>query len=185
MNYCSRCGQAVTLHTPDGDSRARYVCSSCGMIHYANPLNVVGTISIWQGKVLMSRRAITPRYGWWTLPAGFLEEGETTREGAARETFEETGVHVTVGELFAIAEVRQINHVYLIFIAELQDTHVAPGSESLEVRLFDESEIPWDIIAFPAIAGTLRSYFDDRAIGKIRDRTFRVHMFEMDASVVD
>lgn len=163
--------------------RARYVCNHCGKIHYTNPRNVVGTIPVWRGKILLCRRGINPGYGQWTLPAGFLEEGETTREGALRETLEEAGVQVSVDELFAIIEVRQIHHVYLFFIAEMAGPDSVCGSESLEVRLFSESEIPWESIAFPAISDTLRRFFQDRSKGKIKRRSFRVHITEIDASL--
>lgn len=182
MKFCSSCGNTVVLTTPEGNTRARYVCSRCGVIHYANPLNVVGTISHWHGRILLCRRAIEPGYGLWTLPAGFLEKGETMREGAARETLEEAGARVSVGELYAIAELRQIDHAYLFFLADMVESLTACGSESPEVRLFEESEIPWESFAFTAITITLRKFFDDRSSGKIRAKTFRVRMFELGPS---
>lgn len=183
MKFCSSCGHTVALKIPDGDSRVRHVCSECGTIHYTNPRNVVGTIPSWRDRILMCRRAIEPGYGLWTLPSGFLEEGETTREGAARETLEEAGALVSVGELYAIAEVRQIHHVYLFFIAEMHGPDIARGSESLEVRLFEEGEIPWETIAFPAVTQTLLSFVQDRSSSRIRSQNFRVHMMEIDGSL--
>lgn len=183
MKFCSSCGHTVMLKIPDGDSRARHVCNHCGTVHYTNPRNVVGTIPTWHDRILMCRRAIEPGYGLWTLPSGFLEEGETTREGAARETLEEAGALVSVGELYAIAEVRQIHHVYLFFIAGMRGPEIARGSESLEVRLFEEGDIPWEAIAFPAVTQTLRRFVQDRSSGRIRSQNFRVHMMEIDGSL--
>jgi ADP-ribose pyrophosphatase YjhB (NUDIX family) len=170
MNFCSHCGSAVVLKTPDGDSRLRFVCESCRTVHYQNPKVVCGCLPVWEDRVLMCRRAIEPRRGFWTLPAGFMENGETTPEAAARETAEEAAARVTIGELYALFNIRHINQVYLMFRADLHDGIYGVGEESLECRLFTEEEIPWDEIAFPTIKRTLRYYFEDRKSGEFRFR---------------
>lgn len=163
--FCSRCGNATVLRVPDGDNRERAVCDACGSIHYLNPRPVVGTIPVWEDRVLLCRRAIEPRYGKWTLPAGFMEIGETTAQGAARETLEEAGARVRIGPLFSMLDVPQAEQVHIFFLAELQDLAFAPGTESLEVRLFEEREIPWSELAFRTVSATLHLYFKDRATG--------------------
>jgi ADP-ribose pyrophosphatase YjhB (NUDIX family) len=165
MKFCSTCGQAVSLLVPPGDNRERYVCSACGTVHYQNPRNVVGTVPVWEDKVLLCRRAIEPRYGYWTLPAGFMEMGETTAEAAARETLEEAGARVEVQSLFSLLNVPRVHQVHLFYLARLLDTDVEAGEESLEVRFFEEHEIPWDDIAFPTVGQTLRFFFADRQSG--------------------
>ena len=166
MKYCSHCGEALSLHIPPGDSYPRHVCTVCGKIHYQNPKMVVGCIPEWENKILLCRRAIEPRYGLWTLPAGFMENGETTAEGAARETREEAGAHIEVGPLYTLFNLPHIDQVYLMFRARLLDLDFRPGEESLEVRLFTEQEIPWDELAFRTIRATLELYFSDRAKGR-------------------
>ena len=166
MKFCPACGQSVSLRVPPGDNRERFVCNGCGAIHYQNPRNVVGTIPIWDGKVLLCRRAIEPRYGFWTLPAGFMEIGETTAQAAARETREEAGARVEVQELFALLNVPHVQQVHLFYRARLLDADLAAGNESLDVRLFDEAEVPWEELAFPTVGQTLRFYFADRAAGR-------------------
>ena len=166
MNFCSECGSAVALRVPDGDSLPRHVCPGCGMIHYQNPKMVVGCIPEWEDKVLLCRRAIEPKYGLWTLPAGFMENGETTLEGAARETWEEAGAHIEIGALYTLYNLPHINQVYLMFRAQLLDLDFRPGVESLETRLFTETEIPWDDIAFRTVRATLEQYFSDRRNGR-------------------
>jgi ADP-ribose pyrophosphatase YjhB (NUDIX family) len=163
--FCSRCGQPVTRRVPAGDSRERDVCDACGTIHYVNPRPVVGTVPVWGERVLLCRRAIEPRHGLWTLPAGFMEVGESTGAGALRETLEEAGAHVRLGPLFSIIDVPYIEQVHLFFLAELTDEQFAAGEESLEVRLFSESEIPWQALAFRTVSHTLRLFFADRAKG--------------------
>jgi ADP-ribose pyrophosphatase YjhB (NUDIX family) len=165
MNYCSQCGFEVELKVPEGDDRPRHVCLACGSIHYSNPKVVVGCIPEWEDRILLCRRAIAPRYGLWTLPAGFMENGETTQAGAARETLEEANARVEVGPLYSLFNLPHINQVYLVFRSRLLDLGFGPGSESLDVRLFTESEIPWRAIAFPVIKETLGLYFRDRARG--------------------
>jgi len=179
MKFCSSCGYPVTLRVPAGDGRPRHVCDSCGTVHYINPRNVAGTISVRNHKVLMCRRAIEPRYGYWTLPAGFMELGETTAQAAFRETLEESGADVQVGELFSLCNVPHVNHVYLFYLARLGDSRIAPGIETLEVKLFEEQDMPWDDLAFPAVAHTLCHFFTDRAAGRIEDGSFRVHTLDI------
>lgn len=177
MNYCPHCGAAVVFRTPPGDTLPRHVCTRCETIHYQNPKVVVGSIVEWEGNILLCRRAIEPRRGFWTLPAGFMENGETTPEAAARETLEEADAPVAIGELYALFNIRHINQVYLMFRAELVDGVFGVGPESLECRLFSEAEIPWDELAFPTIARTLRYYFEDRKTG---DFPFRMRDIELD-----
>lgn len=150
---------------PQGDNRERDCCDHCGTIHYVNPRPVVGTIPVWRDRILLCKRAIEPRYGKWTLPAGFMEIGETTAEGALRETLEEAGARVELGPLYTMIDVPYVEQVHIFFRAQLLDLDFAPGAESLEVRLFDEPEIPWDEIAFRTVAMTLRLYLEDRARG--------------------
>lgn len=170
MNYCSNCGNRVVLRIPAGDDRPRYVCYACHTTHYQNPKLVTGCIPQWQDQILLCRRAIEPRYGMWTLPAGFLENGETTAEAAARETLEEANARVAIDAPFSLLDIPRINQVYLMFRARLLALDYAPGSESLEVQLFRESEIPWESLAFPAVEQTLVLFFADRRVG-----TFRMH----------
>lgn len=165
MKFCSVCGHEVQFVVPPGDNRPRYRCAQCGTIHYQNPTLVLGTIPVWGDRILLCRRAIEPRYGFWTLPAGFMENGETTAEGAQRETLEEAGANIALGEVFSMVDVPHVNQVHVFFRAELLDAHFAPGPESLEVRLLAEDDIPWDSIAFRTVAQTLRWYFEDRRSG--------------------
>jgi len=170
MNYCSQCGEGVNFIVPDGDNRARHVCSACGYIHYENPKMVVGCIPEWEDKILLCRRAIEPRYGLWTLPAGFMENEETSAEGASRETLEEAGAHVEVSQLFAMFSLPHINQIYLMYRASMPDASFAAGTESLDVGLYEEKDIPWEELAFPVVNETLKLYFSDRQTGE-----FRVH----------
>lgn len=165
INYCSSCGTAVTLRIPPGDSLPRHVCDKCGAIHYRNPRLVVGALPVWEEKVLLCRRAIEPRLGMWTLPAGFMENGETVAQAAVRETREEANANILLGDMFTMISVPHISQVHVVYRASLLDLNFSAGEETLEVRLFDESEIPWDEIAFRTIAQTLRHYFDDRRSG--------------------
>lgn len=164
--FCAACGQPVIRRIPPGDNRERDCCEHCGVIHYFNPRPVVGTIPVWQDTVLLCRRAIEPRYDKWTLPAGFMEIGETTAEGALRETVEEAGARVKLGPLFSMIDVPAIEQVHMFFRADLLDLDFAPGEESLEVRLFLEQDIPWPELAFRTVSRTLRLYFADRARGE-------------------
>jgi ADP-ribose pyrophosphatase YjhB (NUDIX family) len=166
MKFCSHCGSAALAYRiPEGDTLARCVCASCGTIHYQNPKTVVGCLPEWEDRVLLCKRAIEPRLGLWTLPAGFLENGETIETGALRETAEEAGARVEIGALYTVISLADINQVYMMFRARLLDLDFGPGTESLEVRLFAEDEIPWGDIAFRTIVRTLRNYFLDRKLG--------------------
>jgi ADP-ribose pyrophosphatase YjhB (NUDIX family) len=175
MNFCSQCGSPVTSRIPPGDDRARHVCDSCGTIFYSNPKIVAGCIPQWKEQLLLCRRAIEPRSGLWTLPAGFMENGESTDQAAARETLEEANARVEMGKLFAYLNIPALNQVYVIFLARLLDLDFSAGAESLEVRLFHEHEIPWEEIAFPSIERALRFYFQDR-----RGDGFGVHMADIE-----
>ncbi|MCU0840740.1 MAG: NUDIX hydrolase [Thiobacillaceae bacterium] len=171
MNFCSHCGAALSFRVPAGDNRPRFVCDACGSVHYQNPKMVVGCIPEWQDRILLCRRAIEPKYGLWTLPAGFMENGETTADGAARETLEEAGARVEVLELHSLINLPDINQVYLMYRARLLDLDFAPGEESLEAALFREADIPWGEIAFRTIHNTLDDYYADRRRG-----AFRLHL---------
>ncbi len=163
MKFCSHCAAAVSHKIPPGDSLPRYVCDHCQTIHYQNPRMVVGCIPQWEDKILMCRRAIEPRYGLWTLPAGYMENGETLADGAARETMEEACARVKVGPLYTVYNIPHVNQVYLLFRAQLLDLNFRPGTESLETQLMTEAEIPWEHIAFATIRETLKHFFADRA----------------------
>lgn len=166
MKFCSECAHPVDLRVPEGDNRPRYVCAQCDVIHYQNPKLVVGSIPVWESggelKILLCKRAIEPRYGYWTLPAGFMENEETTAQAAVRETEEEAGANVELGELFTLLNVAQVHQVHLFYLARLLDLDFAAGVESLDVQLFSEQEIPWDDLAFPTVRTTLELFFADR-----------------------
>jgi ADP-ribose pyrophosphatase YjhB (NUDIX family) len=172
MKFCSECAHPVTVAIPEGDNRPRYVCTNCGTIHYQNPKMVIGSIPVWEQdgelKVLLCKRAIEPRHGYWTLPAGFMENGETTSAAAARETEEEAGANVELGNLFTLLNVVHVHQVHLFYLARLVDLDFAPGIESLDVQLFSEAEIPWGDLAFPTIRTTLELFFADRT--RIREQ---------------
>lgn len=171
MKYCSQCGASVETKIPEGDNLPRHICTSCQAIHYQNPKIVVGCIPEWEGRLLLCRRAIEPRYGLWTLPAGFMENDETTVEGAVRETMEEAGARVEVKGLFAMLSLPHINQVYIMYRGELTEPVYSAGTESLEVGLFHENEIPWEKLAFSVIQETLKCYYADRARNKYRVHT--------------
>jgi ADP-ribose pyrophosphatase YjhB (NUDIX family) len=162
MNFCGNCGKPVHLGTPDGDHRERYICENCNTVHYQNPRVIVGCLPVWEGKVLLCKRANDPRSGFWTLPAGFLEIGETAEEGALRETREESHAEVGIEHLFALYSVPQIGQVYLFFLSMLRNLQFGPSAESSAVNLFSEEEIPWDDLAFPSVRFTLEHYFESR-----------------------
>jgi ADP-ribose pyrophosphatase YjhB (NUDIX family) len=166
MKFCSNCGSQVTQRIPEGDSRPRYICDSCNIVHYQNPNIIAGCLPVWGDKVLLCRRAIEPRYGFWTLPAGFMENGETIAEGAARETWEEAEAKVRELTLYTVFNIPYINQVYMLHRAHLVDGKFGIGVESLECQLFDEADIPWDELAFPSVKRTLRYYFEDRQRGE-------------------
>jgi len=160
MKYCSSCGAAVARKIPDGDTNERWVCKDCNVVHYQNPLIVVGCIPERDGKILLCKRAIEPRYGYWTAPAGFMELGEDIARGAARETMEEACADVEIGRLFATVDVVHAGQVHIFFTARLLGDF-APGDESLEVELFGYDEIPWDDIAFMSNRFALEKYVED------------------------
>ncbi len=171
MNYCSECGAKVEHRIPEGDNRVRQVCDHCDTIHYQNPKIVAGCIPEWEQKILLCRRAIEPRHGLWTLPAGFMENGETTLAAAERETYEEALAKLTSVQFYAMYSLPHINQVYMMYRGELVDGQAAPGSESLEVQLFAEADIPWNELAFPVMNETLELYFADRRAGLFPVRT--------------
>ena len=167
--HCRRCGNRVQREVPPEDNRLRAVCRGCGTVHYDNPLNVIGTVCFCgsnDGRVLLCRRAIEPRVGFWTLPAGFLALGETVAQGALRETNEEAGATVEVLELLTLIDVLPAGQVHLLFRARMLDSHLEPGPETLDARLFAEHEIPWDELAFGTVEKALRHYFRCRTLGR-------------------
>ncbi len=168
--FCSACGARLAHRVPPGDSLSRGVCDACGVIHYRNPRLVVGALPVWENKVLLCRRAIEPRRDKWTLPAGFMENGESVEEAAIRETLEEACARIELDELFSMISVPYIHQVHVVFRARLLDLDFAAGEESLEVRLFAENEIPWQEIAFRTIKRSLKYFFADR-----RQGTFTLH----------
>lgn len=166
MKYCSECGAPVGLRTPKGDHLPRYVCDACGTIHYQNPLLVVGCVPEHEGRILLCRRAIDPRRGYWTVPAGFMENDETLQQGAARESYEEAQAVVEVGSLLAVAHVLHAHQVHVFFRARLPEARYGAGEESLEVALVAAADIPWEEIAFRSTEFALRHYLADRAAGR-------------------
>jgi ADP-ribose pyrophosphatase YjhB (NUDIX family) len=167
MNYCPNCGQSVSLKIPDGDHLPRHVCTACGTIHYDNPRIIAGCIPEWEGRILICKRAIEPRLGYWTIPAGFMENKETLQAAAAREAMEEALADVEIQSLAAIVNVVPAHQVHVMFRARLKNLDFAPGPESLEVKLVEESEIPWDDIAFRSVDFALRAYLADRRKGAL------------------
>ena len=165
LRYCSNCASPLQHRIPGGDSRLRAICDACKTIHYQNPKVVMGTIPVWEDRILLCRRAIEPRRGFWTLPAGFMENGETTDEGAARETLEEAGARVLLGPLFSVIDLPHVEQIHMFYQASLLDTDFEAGPESLEVRLFREDEIPWDDLAFRTVSLTLELFLADRRRG--------------------
>jgi ADP-ribose pyrophosphatase YjhB (NUDIX family) len=166
MKFCSNCAAPVVKRVPPGDSLPRWLCDQCGNIHYENPRLVVGTIPEHEGKLLVCRRAIEPRYGYWTLPAGFMENDETTAQAAVRETVEEAGARIEVGAPFSMISVPRVNQVHLFYRARLLDLDFKPGEETLEIALVEEAHVPWGEIAFRTVATTLKRWFADRAKGQ-------------------
>jgi len=165
MNFCSFCGARVNLLIPAGDNRHRHVCVDCGTVHYQNPNVVTGCIPEWEGKILLCKRAIEPRYGTWTLPAGFLENGESGMFGAAREAMEEANAEMRDMKLFSIFSIPHINQIYTFFRGTLHHGIASPGEESLEVKLVSEEQVPWENLSFPVVRETLKLYFEDRKTG--------------------
>ncbi|MDX1492315.1 MAG: NUDIX hydrolase [Pseudohongiellaceae bacterium] len=179
MKHCHHCAGPITHHVPEGDDKLRYCCLSCDIIFYQNPNNIVGTLPVYGSKVLLCRRAIEPRYNKWTLPAGFMENGETTIAGAIRESWEEAGITIRQEntELYTLFNLPYINQVYLFFLSKLDSPEYKAGAESLEVALFEEHEIPWDELAFPVVRISLEHYFADR-----KNNSFPVRMFDLEYS---
>ena len=166
LKFCSDCGSVVVSKVPDGDHLPRFVCVTCGIVHYQNPLLVLGCVPQWEDKILLCRRAIEPRLGFWTVPAGFMENGETMQHAAARECWEEATARVEIGSLLAVVNVTHARQVHVMFRARLLSPQFSPGAESLEVGLYTEEEIPWADLAFPSGEFTLRRFFADRAAGR-------------------
>ena len=166
IKHCKACGGEAPYSIPADDNRERAICKVCGTIHYENPLNVVGTVPVWNDKVLLCRRNIEPRYGLWTLPAGFMELGETTEQGALRETVEEAGAKIELEGLFTVLNVVRVGQLHLYYRARLLDTTFDPGPETIEARLFREDEIAWDELAFRTVRRTLECWFADRRAGR-------------------
>lgn len=166
IRHCKTCGAGVRYEIPADDNRERAVCGACRTIHYENPINVVGTVPFWHDQVLLCKRNIEPRHGYWTLPAGFLELGESTADGALRETVEEAGARVDMQGLFTVLNVVRVGQLHLYYLAQLRDTQFAPGIETIEARLFAEIDIPWDELAFRTVRETLKHYFADRRKGQ-------------------
>jgi ADP-ribose pyrophosphatase YjhB (NUDIX family) len=160
--FCTQCGHPITRQIPQNDDHVRAVCSSCGHVHYENPKMVVGTIPVFQDRILMCKRNIDPRKGCWTLPAGYLENEESVQQGAVRETLEETRAQVQILSPYRMFNILFVDQIYMMFIAELLSQDFGPTTESTDVRLFSQSNIPWDEIAFDVIRQTLEDYFTDR-----------------------
>lgn len=175
MKFCSNCGQPIEIRIPDGDHLPRYCCPACGSIHYQNPRIISACIPQWGDRILLCRRAIEPRKGYWTLPAGFMEIGETVSEAAARETREETNAQVEVGDLFAIFNLPHIAQVYMVHHGQLLTPEYSTTAESSEVCLVRESEIPWSELAFETMRRSLTYFFEDRAAGAFQFRTETIH----------
>lgn len=165
LKYCSQCGASVSWRIPAQDDRERFICDDCGVIHYQNPRVVVGCLPVYEDRILLCRRAIEPRHGYWTLPAGFLENGETALAGARRETWEEARAQVCDEGLYTLFDLPHISQIYMFYLVSLVDGKFETGSESSDVRLFSQEEIPWDELAFPVVVDTLKHYFSDREGG--------------------
>jgi ADP-ribose pyrophosphatase YjhB (NUDIX family) len=167
MNYCSNCGAGVVVRIPEGEHLPRHVCPACSTVHYENPKLVVGCVPVdEQGRILVCKRAIEPRYGFWTLPAGFMENNETLQQGAAREAYEEALADVEIGSLLAVAHVLHAHQVHVFFRARLRSPNVGAGPESLDVKLVDEADIPWSDLAFASVEFALKHFLEDRSAGK-------------------
>ncbi|WP_298014107.1 NUDIX hydrolase [uncultured Castellaniella sp.] len=176
QQYCSQCGHALTRDIPPDDNRIRDLCTHCGAVHYQNPRNVVGVVPILGDQVLLCRRAIEPRHGKWTLPAGFMELGETTEQGAARENQEESGARIRIESLYTVIDVPSVNQVHLFYLAQALDAHLAPGPETLEAAFFDLDRIPWHDLAFRTVSTTLEHYLKDREQGRFPTRHYAIDL---------
>ena len=175
MKYCSSCGANIRIEVPAGDNRPRHVCNSCEEIHYSNPKIIAGCLPVFEDKVLLCKRAIEPRIGYWTLPAGFMENNESTEQAASRETLEEANARVSDLQLYSLTSMTHISHVQMIYLAQLDDLNFFPGEESLEVELFTEADLPWEDIAFQSITNALRCYFEDRHNQQFPLRHFEIN----------
>lgn len=175
MQFCSACGSPVRQRVPEGDNRERHVCDDCGVVHYVNPRIVTGCLVIHGERVLLCRRDIEPRRGFWTFPAGYLETGETIAEGAVRETWEEANARVVVEELYTVFNLPYISQIYMFYRAQLMNLDFSPGVESQDVRLFAREEIPWDELAFPVVRATLDHFYRDREVAQFPVRVEDLH----------
>jgi ADP-ribose pyrophosphatase YjhB (NUDIX family) len=175
MNYCSNCGSPVVLKVPDGDFLPRHVCGHCGTIHYQNPKVVVGSVPVYEGRILICKRGIEPRIGYWTIPAGFMENDETLEAGAAREAVEEARIQVEIGSLLLLANVTSARQVHVFFRSRMLTPDFGVTHESTEVRLVDERDIPWNDLAFPSTEYALRRFVEDRAAGVDRHHVAEMH----------
>jgi len=174
QKYCSACGTPLTRRVPPEDNRVRDVCDQCGAIHYQNPRNVVGVVPVLGDRILLCRRAIEPRFGKWTLPAGFMELGETTAQGAMRETQEEAGAQIELGPLYTIIDVPQAEQVHFFYLAKVLSETLYPGPESLEADFFRLDDIPWEDLSFLTVSSTLRHYVADAKAG-----VFPIHHYDI------
>jgi ADP-ribose pyrophosphatase YjhB (NUDIX family) len=165
MNFCSNCGSRLVLKVPQDDFLPRHVCENCGIVHYQNPKIVVGCVPVYEDRILICKRGIEPRLGFWTICAGFMENGETLEEGAAREAREEALVDVEIGSLLVIANVRHAQQVHVFFRGRMRSADFGVTHESLEVKLVTEDEIPWEDVAFPSTEYALRSFLAERRAG--------------------
>ena len=165
IKFCQSCGSVVSHRIPEGDTLTRAICDACGTVHYQNPKMVVGCLATYEDRILLARRAIEPRHGLWTLPAGFMENNETAAEGAAREAMEEANARVEITDLYTVYSLPHISQVYMMFRARLLDPDVSPGIESLDVKLAHEDEIPWDQLAFTMVKRSLEHFIEDRRTG--------------------
>jgi len=181
MKFCSDCGQPVTLRVPEGDHRPRHVCTGCGAVHYQNPKIVAGCVPEYEGRILLCRRAIEPRHGFWTIPAGFMENGETTQDAARRESVEEALAEVEIGSLLAVVHVLHADQVHVMFRARLPTPEFGVGAETLEVMLCEEADIPWQDIAFRSVDYALRRYLEDRRAGLERHHFTAIDLRPRDA----
>ncbi len=165
QKFCSQCSTPNIRKLLEGDNRERDLCETCGAVHYQNPRLVVGTLPIWGDKILLCLRAIEPRANTWTLPAGFMELGEAMDEGAARETQEEAGVRIELGQLYTVINIPHVDQVHVYFLAKALGPELDPGPETLEARWYGLDEIPWDNLAFKSVSTTLKHYLRERETG--------------------
>lgn len=180
QQFCSQCGHKLKREIPPGDNRIRDLCNNCGAVHYQNPRNVVGIVPIFGDQILLCRRAIEPRYGKWTLPAGFMELGETTGQGASRENQEESGANIKIRSLFTVIDVPSVNQVHFYYLADVLNEKLAPGPETLEAHFFELDQIPWRELAFRTVSTTIEHYINDR-----KNNLFNIHQYSIDIRFPD